>query len=516
MKKYFMMALLAIAAMTITVSCDSDYFPSDPYQEVSVSSSYVSISILGGSATINLNTNTDWSFETQRWIQGKDTTYAAAPTWLTVSQISGQAGQTTLTFSADKTLDGRSAALKLVSAGKTQYINVIQGLATISNATCAEILAGVDGKTYMATGVCTEIANTTYGNWYLDDGTGKVYIYGTLDAGGKEKNFLSLGIEVGDEVTVVGPKTTYGTTVELVNVTVVNINKSLIKVDSLTVAELPLEGGTTTAFVTNKGNGISVVIPDEAKSWLAISDINTYGVSAEITFQAAPNNGGDRSTVVTVKTSADGRDYTSEVAIAQKGAILEVSIADFNAAPVGDTQYRISGIVTNIANASRGRFYVADYSGETYVYNLADFEASGVKVGDIVTLVGKRDQYNETIEMTSATIENAIPVTAVSIADFLTKEDSKEVYYMVTGTLTEVANPTYGNLYLNDGTETVYVYGCYPGWGATGDFRKNCLETKGIEVGDQLTVIGVKSTYNGTAQVSNGIYFSHTKAGAGE
>jgi len=521
MKKYFMMALLAIAAMTITVSCDSDYFPSDSYQEVSVSSSYVSISILGGSATINLNTNTDWSFETQRWIQGKDTTYAAAPTWLTVSQISGQAGQTTLTFSADKTLDGRSAALKLVSAGKTQYINVIQGLATISNATCAEILAGVDGKTYMATGVCTEIANTTYGNWYLDDGTGKVYIYGTLDAGGKEKNFLSLGIEVGDEVTVVGPKTTYGTTVELVNVTVVNINKSLIKVDSLTVAELPLEGGTTTAFVTNKGNGISVVIPDEAKSWLAISDINTYGVSAEITFQAAPNNGGDRSTVVTVKTSADGRDYTSEIAIAQKGAILEVPVADFLAAAEGDTQYRITGIITSLyASDSQGKsFMLRDYSGEVLIYRAEGFIEAGAKVGDIVTVLGKRTSFRGNPQMGTVTFEELkYAVTEVSIADFIAKEDSKEVYYMISGTVgpsvgdgTKYDLEQYGNFNLTDETGSVYIYGVTDGWGGA----KGTFKNLGIVEGDKITIVAYKTSYKGLVE-GVGMFFSKEATEAGE
>ncbi len=33
-----------------------------------------------------------------------------------------------------------------------------------------------------------------------------------------------------------------------------------------------------------------------------------------------------------------------------------------------------------------------------------------------------------------------------------------------------------------------------------------------IEVGDKLTVIGVKATFNDAPQVSNGIYFSHEKA----
>lgn len=498
-----MMALAAISAMTITVSCDSDYEPSGFYSEVNVSNSYVSLSTSGGTASTEVFAENAWE------IQG-------VPSWLTVSPVSGNAGQTTVNFSAESTIDGRSATLKLVSGDKTQYINVIQGLSTISDATCAEIIAGPDSKTYRAKGVCTAIANTDYGNWYLRDDTGEIYIYGTLDSSGKERNFLSLDIEVGDEVTVEGPKTTYNGTVELVNVTVVKISKSLIKVDSLSTSVFPIEGGEIVAYLTNKGNNVSVNIPENAKSWLSISNIQTqYG--CEITFLAQPNPGGDRSTTVVFETQDNSaRIYSSEVTFTQKGAILEVSVADFNAAPLGDTQYRITGVISSINNASRGRFYVKDWSGETYIYNLADFEATGAKVGDIVTLVGKRDQYGETIEMTSATLEKVVPVTPVTIEEFLAKEDNAEVYYMVTGTLTEIANPTYGNVYISDGTNSLYVYGCYPGYGATGDDRKNCLENLGIEVGDELTVIGVKSTYKDVPQVQNGIYFSHTKAGAGE
>ncbi len=87
--------------------------------------------------------------------------------------------------------EGRTAEVKLTCAGKTQLVNVIQGLATVSTATCAQVIAGPDAKTYRVTGVITSIANTTYGNWYLKDDTGEVYIYGTLDAKGNTKNFLS-------------------------------------------------------------------------------------------------------------------------------------------------------------------------------------------------------------------------------------------------------------------------------------------------------------------------------------
>lgn len=51
-------------------------------------------------------------------------------------------------------------------------------------ATCAEIIAGEDGVTYRVRGEVTSIDNTLYGNWYLKDETGEIYIYGTLDANG--------------------------------------------------------------------------------------------------------------------------------------------------------------------------------------------------------------------------------------------------------------------------------------------------------------------------------------------
>jgi DNA/RNA endonuclease YhcR with UshA esterase domain len=165
-----------------------------------------------------------------------------------------------------------------------------------------------------------------------------------------------------------------------------------------------------------------------------------------------------------------------------------------------------------VANASYGNVYIKDYSGEAYVYGIGakgDFEKAGLKVGDVVTLVGKRGEYKGAAQMTGAQLEKSNKVTEVSIADFLAKEDNNSVYYMVSGTIDEIANDTYGNLYITDGTNRLYVYGCYPGWGATGDARKGAIAAYGIKVGNKLTVIGPKSTYKGTPQVNGGIYFSH-------
>ena len=154
-----------------------------------------------------------------------------------------------------------------------------------------------------------------------------------------------------------------------------------------------------------------------------------------------------------------------------------------------------------------------DYSGKVLVYRAEGFIEAGAKVGDIVTVVGQRGAYKDTPQMVSGTFENLkYAVTEISIADFLAKPDSKDTYYKVTGTIDEIADTTYGNLYLTDGTNRLYVYGCYPGYGATGDFRKDFLAAAGIEVGDKLTMIGYKDTYKGTIELCGGIYFSHEKA----
>jgi len=499
--RYFIPSLMAVVAAMFT-GCSDDNDPTY-LSEIRVSQSYVALSTGGGSTSIDIQAAGSW-------------TVSGAPDWLTVSPASGS-GSGTITFSA-AAAEGRTAEVLISCEGKTQRINIIQGIAQVSTATCAEVIAGPDSKTYRVTGTVTSIVNTTYGNWYLKDNTGEVYIYGTLDSKGGTKNFSSWGLEVGDQITVEGPKTTYNGTVELVDVTVVKIVKSLIKCDSLSVDgvksdELPVAGGEITAHLTCKGQGVAVEIPASAKDWLGVTS-STVGATPTVTFYAKANEGGDRETTVVFKTTDGSKEYTSQATIKQKGAIVECSIADFLAAAVGNTQYRLTGVITKVAGAAYGNVYIKDYSGEAYVYGIGakgDFEAKGLKEGDVVTLVGKRGEYKGTAQMTGGQLEKSISVTEVSIADFLAKEDNANVYYMVSGKIDEIANDTYGNLYITDGTNRLYVYGCYPGWGATGDARKGAIAANGIVVGDKLTVIGPKSTYKGTPQVNGGVYFSHEK-----
>jgi hypothetical protein len=530
--KYILPTLLALLTMLVSCSNEEEMGCLDGIQ---VSKSIVAIPVDGGSTEITIKAAGDWKLE--RAIPSDLTkNLAKAKTeadrekaqkaidnylnWVTVSATSGTAGETVVTFSADAIKGNRSGFYNLVCNGETQILHVIQGAAKVENATCAQVLAGADGKTFRVTGAVTKISNTVYGNWYIKDETGEVYVYGTLDKNGATKNFSSLGLEEGDVVTIEGPKTTYNGTVELVDVAVKNIKKSVLKIDSIDVngvknAPIAKEGGYATAHVSSKGNIVSVEIPEDAKSWLTISSVKNNGESTDFVFKASANEKGARSAEVAFSVTVDGKTTTLNGKVSQAGGIEDVTVKEFNAAPKGDNLYRLTGIISGVKNADKGQFYIKDYTGETYIYDLSNFKDKGLKVGDIVTVVGKRDEDKTTIEMTSATLSESKSVEAVSIKDFRSKADSKDAYYMISGKISKSTEAKtnfdlekYGNFALTDETGTVYVYGVLAGWGGT----KGKLKEQGVTLtdGEDITIIATKSTFKGLIEAV-GVYVSSKK-----
>ncbi len=535
--KLFCGCLISCGIAAAFTSCTDDQDPTY-LDEVRVSSSYVAIPQAGGSATITLTAKADWSLAQQQWIQGKDTIIAATPQWLTVSAAQGAAGTTEITFRADATDAARECELQISCGGKTQRINVLQYaeetepvLLTVTEALNL-INAGTQGEAALyVKGIVCKIVEISpqYGNatYYIsDDGTYKdgtwLEIYRGKWLNGD--NFTKGNeFSVGDELVIKGVLINYGgNTPETKQGTceVISFTPSLIKVDSLDVTELPLEGGITTAAVVSKGAGITIDIPAEAQSWLSVAGITTDGNNMSVKFKAAPNTGGDRSTTVTFKTTdTTGKVYSAETTISQKGAILEVSVSDFLAAQVGDTQYRVTGIVTELyASDSQGQsFYVTDHTGTALVYRAAGFKESGAKVGDVVTVVGKRGAYNDNPQLTSGTFEALkYSVETVTIAQFREVADDKEKYYMISGVVSEATEDgtkndvtQYGNFNLTDATGSVYVYGVTLGWGGA----KGQFGGLGIDFGDNLTIVAYKTTYKGLVEAV-GMYFSHEKAKA--
>lgn len=79
--------------------------------------------------------------------------------------------------------------------------------------TVAEFLAAAEDSTiYELTGKITNVTNTTYGNFYLNDGTGEVLIYGLSSPSGEQKYWAESGAKVGDTITVQTVRTSYNGT----------------------------------------------------------------------------------------------------------------------------------------------------------------------------------------------------------------------------------------------------------------------------------------------------------------
>lgn len=504
--KYFFIALIAVAGFFASCSDDKDLGQLDGIQ---VSQSSLSIPVEGGKVEFDVTSAADWKFVTN---DKKGNPVDSIPAWITSSCTGGNAGTTHVVFNAAATKGANNSTFKLVSGALTQYITVIQGVLNPPFSTCKEILAGNDGETYKVKGTLTKLSNTTYGNWYINDGTGEVYVYGTLDANGSEKNFASLKLEEGDEVTIQGPRETYKGTPQLKNVTVLSYTKSLIKVEELDKDTLDKAGEDFKVTLTVKGEGVTVDIPEADQSWLSVKGIVTSGTKAEITFHANANAGGARSSSIGFTSTKGKQSSTVTAKVYQLGSIIECSIADFNKAEKGSTVYRLTGVITKVANTTYGNCYIKDATGETFVYGIGakgDFEKKGLKVGDIVTLTGVKDIYNTQHQMKSATLEAMKSVIKISAADFLTKKDDANVYYMLEGTITEFAGQrndlkTYGNFGLTDDSGSAFVYGLTTGWGGA----KKLAGTLGLKFGDKITIIGYRTSYDGNPQVGGAFLFS--------
>ena len=504
--RYILSSLVAVAA--IVAGCAEETLILD---EVQVSKSVLSIPVEGGKTEITVTATGDWTIN-------------GIPEWLTVTPTSGVAGETKVTFSADAVADANTVDLSLVCEGATQVLKVIQGVSNSDNlVTCKEVIDGPDGKTYRIKGTVSKIATGVYGNYYVTDETGTVYIYGTLDKSGAEKNFPSWGLEEGDIITVQGPKTTYGSTIELVNVTVISIEKSLIKVESVEPegATIEKEGGVYTVNLLNKGESFDVVVPEDVKSWVSIESVSTSGTSAVVKFKIAENLAGDRTASFVYTTTKGGKEYTATSTLTQKGAIIATTIDNFIAAEVGTVVYRLTGCVTNVADAAKGNFTIADATGSSYVYKCSG--AADLKVGDIVTLTGNRGAYNGNHQVTSGTVETVKSVAAITVNEFLAKSQDTNTYFKLTGKVTQPTEDEkaagckfemadYGNFVLEDATGRVYVYGVLKGWGGKNVRNGGLFATLSVKENDTITIVGYRTSYGALNQVGGAFYLSHEAA----
>lgn len=183
--------------------------------------------------------------------------------------------------------------LKYVKSGSTEAITEVKNAdveileaggdtpepptGEVKHITIAEFLSKADTQNaYELTGIVKNIKNTVYGNFDLVEGDASIFIYGLLDKEGNAKNFESLGISEGDEVTLTGVYVDYNGTAEIKNAQFVSLKKGEGTGEGGN--EGGNEGGDDNAF---EGADASVVMSE------AYSECTSGSVNADpITFDA--------------------------------------------------------------------------------------------------------------------------------------------------------------------------------------------------------------------------------------
>lgn len=516
MKKYLLYILMAFAAISFT-SCEDDAV--EMGTTISTDPATLSFNGQGAAAqTVSVLANGDW--------------IAVAPEWITVTPNYGS-GNTTVTvtvadnldtdgtLAAERTgdlsfsLNGTPAVVSVSQTGDPDKTPVKPAKITIADFNAAPEDATVF---YEITGTISGIKNTYYGNFYLADETGSVYVYGLGDPG----TFESLGLSEGDLLTMCGYRGSYGSTIEVMGGYYVSHVASLISATPAEVS-LPIEGGSFEIAMAYKGETFEISIDDAAKSWLNMGTIKPDGDTTRVSFSATANAGGLREATISFTSVKGSVTSTVTTVVTQEGSIADKTVADFIAASEGTALYRLSGKIKSIVSAVYGNFYLEDATGEVYVYGLTStcivgqsndksFASLGLKAGDIVTIVGTRASYNNQVQVGGpAYYESHVSSTEATVAQFLSASTG-DAYYKLTGTIEDIKSADYGNFNLKDETGTVYVYGLTKAPVAKND---KSFASLNLKAGDKVTIIGKRAEYNGTAQVGSAYYISHEAQNVG-
>ena len=346
-----------------------------------------------------------------------------------VAKVTRGEGDEVVTLKVTVTIGSASASKEFevkVPAAKLNIITIAEAIALAGT----EHNVYTEGKYYVQ-GIVTEVANDKYGNVYIEDATGKLYVYGMYSSDGATRyDALEAKPQVGDLVTLYGILGAYNGTPQMKN------------------------------------------------SWLA----EYYDV---VTIPEAIALGGTEKNVYT------------------------------------EAKYAIQGTVKEVQNDKYGNIVITDGTNEILIYGTYDYKGNRYdaleykpQVGDFVTVYGILGYYNAAQMKNGTLVETNDPKSTAGItANAVAREHNvyTETLYYAKGVVTEIANTKYGNLYIQDATGTLYVYGLYTADGAT---RFDAMEVQ-PQVGDTVIIRGVLGNYNGTAQLKNAQLVVLT-AGSGE
>ncbi len=284
--------IILAAAGSLALSACKKEMTTDSFEDIKVSSSFVTFSAEGGSKTVVITATQDWKFIVDatfpdvitfnKNVSAKYDYYgnltnaeedikSRTASWASVSAIEGKAGETNVTFTAGASAVGRELTVAILCGTDKQYIQLRQGDLSPVVMTCKQIKEEANvGASYIVEGTVTKLGNyASYGAFYVNDGTypdSDVQIYGSTKA--SRESYPN--VEVGDYVKFKGTWSSYK---NFENVEILKHVKSLLKVTSEPV-EVKSEGERIVVKVAYKGDNFKYSVPEEFEDWIAVTGID--------------------------------------------------------------------------------------------------------------------------------------------------------------------------------------------------------------------------------------------------
>ena len=296
-----------------------------------------------------------------------------------------------------------------------------------------------------------------------------------------------------------------------VTVTLVQGKANVVEVLTAEVTEQTVSATTRQAKFTVNSNTTWTVSTDAP--WIKSYTKEGFdNGTITLDFDVNSNSETDRTAEIVVST----KTMQIKLQLTQtKGEAVEdakvVTMEQFNQAQGGDELYMLSGFVDIIVSATYGSVILSDHSGKALVYCLktskdgedAKFNTLGVKVGDFITVIGRKGVFGADAELVDGYYVSHKGIGSTNIEDYNAKPDGSFNWYKVKGTVKSISNSSKGTLQLEDATGTVDVENIFSAYGAPatsfGDLN--------ITVGSDLTIIACEKN-NG--KITSAIYLKHS------
>lgn len=265
---------------------------------------------------------------------------------------------------------------------------------------------------------------------------------------------------------------------------------------------------TLTAINTASGSSftmdnITLKVASDANFTTIVDEVSNVAVATAMTF--VPTSGTSWAANSYYKLEFNWSSTTTsnrgmDVEKVELFAATTSSVATPEFSPSSGTYTEAQNVEITCATEGATIYYTTNGDDPT----ATSTEYSGaIPVSTTTTLKAIAIKGGESSNIASATY-TILTIQQATIEDFLAASESEDVYYELTGRMSNITNTTYGNFDLTDATGTVYVYGLTATMQISND---KSFASLGLAEGDVITIRGTRASYSGTAQVGGPAYF---------